>query len=101
MALQKEIELNNGIIIKYHRITSVNQVTNQSIIIEVTSYTSQEKREEEKQALKISSEQHSAVHTDIFLNTDYVKIPYKKNFTLEDAYEYLKKLEKYKGAINI
>ena len=35
MALSKEIELENGVIVKYHRIVSINKVTNQTNIIEV------------------------------------------------------------------
>ena len=48
MALIKEITLENGIIINYHRVVSVNNITNHSSIIEVASYTSKAKREEEK-----------------------------------------------------
>ena len=29
MALKKEIELDNGIILNYHRITSINKITNE------------------------------------------------------------------------
>ena len=28
MALQKEVELDNGVIVNYHRITSLNKITN-------------------------------------------------------------------------
>ena len=38
MALLKEIELENGIKVNYHRITSVNEITNNNSIIEVSSY---------------------------------------------------------------
>ena len=44
MALIKEIELNNGVKVNYHRIVSVNNITNHVSIIEVASYTSKEKR---------------------------------------------------------
>ena len=40
MALKKEIELENGIIVNYHRIVSINKITNDCNIIEVASYTS-------------------------------------------------------------
>ena len=47
MALKKEIVLDSGVITKYHRIVSINNVTNVCSIIEVASYTSEEKRNEE------------------------------------------------------
>ena len=52
MALKKEIELNNGIVLNYHRIVSINKITNHSTIIEIASYTSEEKRNIEKEVEK-------------------------------------------------
>ena len=52
MALIKEITLDNGITVNYHRIASVNNITKQAIIIEIQSYTSKGKRLEEKTALE-------------------------------------------------
>ena len=52
MALIKEIELSNGVTVNYHRIVSVNNITNHSSVIEVASYTSKAKREEEKNLYK-------------------------------------------------
>ena len=46
MGLKKSIELDNGVIVNYHRIVSINKVTNVSNIIEIASYTNEEKREE-------------------------------------------------------
>ena len=51
MAIIKSIELENGITVSYHRVVSVNNITNVSSIIEVGSYTNKAKREEEKQAM--------------------------------------------------
>ena len=33
MGLKKQIELDNGIVTNYHRIVSINKITNNSIII--------------------------------------------------------------------
>ena len=52
MALIKAITLNNGIVVNYHRVVSVNNITNHASIIEIASYISKEKRQEEKEALK-------------------------------------------------
>ena len=52
MALKKEIELNNGVNVEYHRITSLHIITNIHNIIEVTSYTGAKKRFEESETQK-------------------------------------------------
>lgn len=43
MALKKEIALNNGVIVRYHRVVSLNTITNINNIIEIASYASEEK----------------------------------------------------------
>ena len=48
MALQKAITLDNGITLNYHRIASLNKITNSANIIEVISYLDAQKREREK-----------------------------------------------------
>ena len=42
MALKKQVELYNGIITNYHRIVSINKITNNCNIIEVASYISEQ-----------------------------------------------------------
>ena len=101
MALQKEIELENGIIVNYHRIVSLSKITNQLNIIEVASYTSKEKREEEKEAIKKSQEAGEAISTNIFIDTTYINKEYSEDETIKDAYEYLKTTDKYKDAEDI
>ena len=49
MALKKEMILENGIILNYHRVVSVNNVTNQQSVIEVASYINEAQREKEKE----------------------------------------------------
>ena len=49
MALIKNIELDNGVMVNYHRIVSLNKITNICNNIEVASYTTKDKREEEKE----------------------------------------------------
>lgn len=92
MALKKEIVLDNGVIIKYHRIVSINNITNVSTIIEVGSYTSEEKREEEKVAIQ------NAQSIDVFIDTEYINKDYTENMTIEQAYDYLKTLDKFKSS---
>ena len=95
MALKKEIELDNGVVTNYHRIVSINKITNISNIIEVASYTNEQKREEEKEAIENGTEMN------VFINTEYINAKYDENITIEETYEYLKTLDKYKGAEDI
>ncbi len=103
MALKKQIELDNGVITTYHRIVSINKVTNQNTIIEVASYTSEDKRNEEKEYYN-KAKNNEITDNDginVFIETNYISKEYSENDTIEDCYEYLKTIEKFKDAINI
>lgn len=93
MALRKKIELENGIIVNYHRIVSINKITNSTIIIEVGSYISEAKRQEEieKQGQEMN----------IFIETFYLNKDYNENETIKDLYDYLKTTEKFKDAEDV
>lgn len=95
MALYKEIKLDNGIIVSYHRIVTINKITNQNNIIEIASYINEEEREKEKQAIKKNEKMN------IFINTEYIAKEYNENENIEEIYEYLKTTEKYENAENI
>lgn len=92
MALIKEIVLDNGITVNYHRIVSINNIINQSSIIEVASYTSKAKREEEQNALK------NAQSMNVYIDSDYKEIPYDEKINVESAYAYIKTLDKFKNS---
>lgn len=92
MALIKEIQLPSGITVNYHRVVSVNNITNHASIIEVASYTSKAKREEEKSALDNSE------RMNVFIDTEYFGIPYDEDLNVVSAYAYLKTTEKYADA---
>ncbi len=91
MALIKEIVLNSGITTNYHRVVSVNNITNHSSIIEIASYTSKAKREEEKAAHENNEPM------DVFINSQYLEIAYDKNLDVDSAYGYLKTLPEFIG----
>ena len=91
MALIKEIELENGIKVNYHRIVSVNNVTNHASIIEIASYTSKEKREEEKEAFE------KGEFVDVFKETQFIEKEYEEDLNVVSAYEYLKTLPEFSG----
>lgn len=97
MALLKKIELENGVITNYHRIVSINKITNNSVIIEVASYTSEEKRQEERDYYNSTEENKSM---NVFIDTTFLNKEYSENETIQDLYEYLKTTEKFKDAEN-
>ena len=37
---------------------------------------------------------------NVFINTEYIDKEYIENFTIKEAYEYLKTLDKFKDAID-
>lgn len=95
MALYKEIILANGVTVNYHRIVSINKITNNSNIIEIASYTSKEKREEEKQAIIEGSKMN------VYIETQFLSKEYNANETIENTYNYLKTLEMFVDAEDI
>ena len=113
MALQKEIELENGVTLNYHRITSLNKITNISNNIEISSYTNEKQRLKEKSYQDLQKRQANGEELteeeqlqlnkgiDVYIETEYINLPYNENMTIEDAYEYLKTLDKYKDAIDV
>ncbi len=92
MGLIKKIELDNGIATNYHRIVSINNITNVSTVIEVASYTSKDKREKEKEAIK------NGESMDIFIDTRLINKDYSENYDITKGYKFLKTLEEFKDA---
>ncbi len=89
MAIIKNITLDSGVMVNYHRVVSVNNVTNHASIIEVASYPNKAKRLEEKNALANREEMN------VFIDTHYIEIPYDEDLNVNSAYEYLKTTETY------
>ena len=100
MALSKKIELENGVTVNYHRIVTINKVTNNTTIIEVASYTSEEKRQEEIESLAKGQETGAAVPMNIFIDTTFLNKEYNETDTIKDLYDYLKTTEKFKDALD-
>ena len=97
MALKKEIELDNGMKLNYHRIASINKITNRSIIVEIASYINEEKREQELEYLSSTREDKTM---NVYIHTTYLNIDYDENITIQDLYEYLKTTERFEDAKN-
>lgn len=113
MGLKKFIELENGVTLNYHRITSINKITNISNNIEISSYTSKTQREKEKayQELQMKSINNEELTEEeklqldqginVFIFTDYINVPYNETIDIKDAYDYIKTLDKYKDATDV
>ena len=109
MALQKEIILENGVTLNYHRVVSVNSITNISTTIEIASYVSEAKRLEEKTYQELQMKEDRTLEEEeqleqginVYIDTDYIQIPYDKDINVDNAYQYLKALDKYKGAKDV
>ena len=79
MALFKELSLANGVTVRYHRIVSLNCITNVCNLIEVASYTGQ----------------------NVFIDTTVYAASYKQDMTITDAYAFLKALPVFSEAEDI
>lgn len=113
MALQKNIELENGVILNYHRIATLSKITNIANIIEVNSYTSEKQRLKEKRYQKLqkrnvnkeelTKEEKEELEKgiNVLVEAEYINLNYNKDMTIEQAYDYLKTLEKYKDSENV
>ena len=92
MALLKSIELNNGVVLNYHRIVAITKITNHSIVLEIAGYTSHEKREQEVRQFK------NGESIDVYIDTSFIDVDYDETTTIKDWYDYLKTTDKYLGA---
>ena len=97
MALNKSITLDNGIVLNYHRVVSVTNITNHESIIEVGSYLNKDQRNREKQWY----ENPNGDSMNVFINARYHSKEYDKNLNVNSAYEYLKTLEEFKDAEDV
>lgn len=112
MALNKKIELENGVILNYHRVLSVNNITNMFTNIEIASYTSKEKRNEEARYQELQKKNWNGTITpeeleelekgiNVYIESDLIQLDYDKNINVDNAYEYLKNTDKYKDSIDV
>ena len=91
MALQKEIIQEDGVLTKYHRILFIQQTVNRQTAIAVLSYTDNNARENEKDNIFTTPYRKSVTY----------EIPYDEKMTVEAAYEHLKTLPPFEGAVDV
>lgn len=90
MALYKEIKQSDGVTTKYHRILYIKTTTNRQNSIAVLSYVDDESRDGEKDGVMAEPYKKSITY-----ETDY-----DPNMTIARAYDYLKTLPLFEGAVN-
>ena len=96
MALNKRKTLANGVQVNYHRVVGVRAIVNVQNVIEVASYTSRAKREEERAAIA------SGDPMDVYVETTICAAPYDPDMTPERAYEWVKSnVEAFAGASDV
>lgn len=95
MALKKDIELDNGVVVNYHRISILTTYVNNTIIITIVSYVNEEKRDEEKVEITDQEQIHDVNNV---ITTMTEETEYSEDFDVKAAYEYLKTLDKFKDA---
>ena len=92
MAIKKDVELANGVVLTYHRVVRIQSIVNHSSLIEVQSYISKQKRLLEK-ATNYSS--------NVYIEATYYNIPYDPELNVVKAYEYIKSLPEFEGAEDV
>lgn len=90
MALYKSIRQEDGVATRYHRILFLQTTTNQQNSIAVLSYVDEEARDGEKTNVIAQPYSRSVTY----------EVPYDETMTIEKAYEYLKSLPDFEGAVD-
>ena len=112
MGLIKNMELDNGVVLNYHRIASINNITNVKTLISINSYISKELRQKEKEYQKIqfknanqekiTDEEQTLLKKgiNVLIESKIYSIDYSKDLNVDNAYEYLKTLPEFEGSID-
>lgn len=97
MALEKNITLENGITLNYHRIVSINKITNNSTIIEVASYINESERQKEINYYNSTEEKEM----NVFIETNYIEKEYNETDTIGNLYSYLKTTKMFENSTDV
>ena len=102
MAIKVKVTAANGIVTEYHRIAMLKIDTNQQNTILVHSYLSEDGRQIEKDyAEGLYNGIEEGMMTFPYVNAQYLSLEYDGNMTIGSAYEYIKTLPQFEGAIDI
>lgn len=92
MALSKNIEKPNGVVLSYHRVANISSQVNQNTTIVVVSYISQAKRNDEVAALEAGEAM------DVFMESSFYQTDYSDGMTAQEAYNYVKTVPDFEGS---
>ena len=92
MALLKDVTLDNGLVLGYHRVSDCSIASNKARFLTVRSYQSAAARASEKQ------QQADGVPQNVFYHEQQFLMPYDESVGLTDAYTWLKQTELFDGA---
>lgn len=102
MAIKKQITLDNGITIEYHRIAMLTTEVNQRCTILVHSYLSETGRQVEKDyAAGLYKDVDFGMMKWPYVKAVYLNPDYDENMTITKAYEWLKTQPGYEGAEDV
>lgn len=94
MALVLTRETRGGVPLSYHRIVSVTGIVNHSTTVEVRSYVSKAKREEEARTLAEEGASYA------YNETEFFELPYDPSMDCDGAYAWLKSQPGWEGAVD-
>lgn len=102
MAIQKQVMADNGIVTEYHRIALVSIDVNQQNTILVHSYLSESGRQIEKDyAAGLYKDLDEGMMKFPYVSANYINAAYDPNMSVSAAYEYLKTLPQFEGAMDV
>lgn len=102
MAIKKTTIASNGIVMEYHRIAMIKIDTNQQNTILVHSYLSEAGRQVEKDyASGLYDNIEEGLMNWPYVATRYLNCDYDGMMTITKAYEYVKSLPEFDGAIDV
>lgn len=101
MGIKKDEILPNGVPLSYYRIVSITTVVNQSSVIELAGYVTQDARHAEQDAQAEGQDAGEYPETDIYVDTRYITVDYDPEMSVTKAYEYLKALPDWADAEDV
>lgn len=102
MAIKKTVTKPNGIVTEYHRIAMVKIDINEQNTLLVYSYLSEAGRQIEKDyAAGLYADLEEGMMNWPYVDARYLNCDYDGEMTIVKAYEYLKTLPEFEGAIDV
>lgn len=102
MAIKVQVTADNGIVTEYHRIAMLKVDVNQQNTILVCSYLGESGRQIEKD---YAAGKYRDVDTALikfpYVSAKYIHIPYDGRMNIIDAYNYIKTLPEFSGAVDV